>query len=95
MDKVCCCLEVDTHVIVTGVMSLYAHVGDLHSLIDIWLSLTITVSCIQDVSDVILVQISLVLCTVSGKHTTLYSDSRLYGMYAIFHRDKLILRKTL
>lgn len=76
VDKVCSCLKVDTHVIVTGVMSRYAQIGDLHSLIDIWFSPIIAVSCIQDVSDLVLVQISLVLCTVSGKHNILYLLTR-------------------
>lgn len=51
MDKVGCCLEVDTHVKRAGVMSLYAHVGDPHARINIWLPSAFTVSCIQDVSD--------------------------------------------
>lgn len=75
LDKVCCCLEIDTHVKVTGVASLYAHVGDPHALIDIWLSSVFTVSCIQDVSDSMLREISSVLCTVSEKQKALYSLS--------------------
>lgn len=73
MDKVCRCLEVDTHVKATGVMSLYTHVGDPHVLIDIGLSSAFAVSCIQDVCDSMFVQISHILCTVSEKYNTPYS----------------------
>ncbi len=69
VDKVCCCLEVDAHVKATGVMSLYAHVGDLQALVDVWLSSAFAVSGIQDVSDSMHGQISPVLCAVSGKTT--------------------------
>lgn len=68
VDEISSCLEVDAHVKVTGVMSLYAQVGDLHALIDIWLSSVFTVSCIQDVSDSMHVQFGPVLSTVSEKY---------------------------
>lgn len=51
VDKVCCCLEVDAHVKVTGITSVYAHIGDLHGVIDVWLPSAVTVGCVQDVSD--------------------------------------------
>ena len=70
VDEVCCCEEVDAHVKATGVTSLYAHVCDLHASVDTWLSSTLTVSCIQDVCDLMLGQIGLVLCAVPEKHIT-------------------------
>lgn len=70
VNKVCCCLEVDAHVKATGVMSLYAHVGDVHAPIDFWLSSTFAVSCVQDVSDSMYGQIGPVLRTVSEKTQT-------------------------
>lgn len=73
VDKVCCCLEVGTYVKVNGVVSFYAHVGDPHAIIDIWLSSVFTVSCIQDVSDSMLREISSVFRTVSEKQKALYS----------------------
>lgn len=51
VDKVCSCLEVDTHVKAAGIVSPYSHVGDLHALVDVWLYAAFAVSCIEDMSD--------------------------------------------
>lgn len=63
-------MEVHTHVKVTRVMSLYAHVVDVHACVDIRLSFALTVSCIQDVCDSMIGQIIRVFRTVSEQHNT-------------------------
>lgn len=83
MDKLRCCLEVDAHVKATGVMSLYAHVGDLRALVDVWLDSAFTVSCIEDVGESMPGQISPVLCTVSEKHNAPYSPTGSDNTYNI------------
>lgn len=81
-------MEVHAHVKVTRVMSLYAHVVDVHASIDIRLSSASTVSCVQDVCDSVLGQIRSVLCTLSEKHSTALGRTHrcfllnhLYAMY--------------
>ncbi len=89
MDEVRCCLEVDTHVKLNRVSSLYAHVGDLQVLIDSWLSFAVTVRCIQDVSDSMQRQISSVLCTMSEKHNSSEFPDEPFAC-SLFHSDGLI-----
>lgn len=51
VNKVCSWLEVAADVKIVGVIRLYAHVGDLQSLVDVRTSSTFTVSCVKDMSD--------------------------------------------
>ena len=99
MDKVCCHLKVDTHVIIAGVTGIYAHVGDPHSLVDIWLSSSFTMSCIQDMSESMHGKISQVLRTVSEKHNTpylqiLFSSAQECCRYFLMHYMHVIYFKV-
>ena len=92
VDEVCCCEEVDAQVKATGVMSLYAHVCDLHAPVDTWLSSTLTVSCIQDVCDLMLGLIGRVLCAVPEKHITLSNHRQYLTMKQVLPAETLVCK---
>ena len=69
MDEVCGSLEVDTHVKVTGVMSLDAKVLDVHSQVSLRTVSPFTVVCIQDVGDMMVGQLADIRSTVPMKTT--------------------------
>lgn len=91
MHEVCCWLEVDAHIIVTGVPSLNAHVGDVHPFIDVWLPALFTVSCVQDVGEPMLGQISQILCGLPETRNSLYLETALH----ILNNTNTVMGKNL